>query len=919
MSFLLGSTKQPQAQQPSAAAGVNIQTSCYGKVIPVVVGTAKVAPNLIWYGAFQATAQTSSSSSGGGGKGGGGGGSSSTTSYTYSASFALCLCEGPIQGVGNIWVANSATATDAAALGMSVFEGSYPQTPWSYLTSFSTVEEQQTIPSTAPYTVTVNYPGGSFSDQGVTADSGGSFTAEGVGTTLAEGEYYQSGGTYTFSSADAGRDVTIGYTSSTQEPPNQAMAYPGFAYLGAPNYDLGDSASLPNHNVETSGFFSNSVAGSVDADPSMWVPALLTNPYWGLCPAFPSSLIGNLSLYQSYCLANGLLLSVAYTEQASAASSLGDIATYTNSDVAWTGSTLNIIPRGDQAVTANGVTYMPPAFTFALTDADVLPQNAATSASGSSSSDPLLLSATRPQDAVNIVALEYIARANGYNPETVQATALAEAQLYGRNQSSTQSAHLFAEATAARLSAQLILQRGQILNTWQVTVGEHCVGIDIGDLGTITNARHGLINYPVRVTEITEQSDSTLLIAFEDYPAGIGTATAATGATGRGYASNFNVDPGPAATPIIFDAPPQLATVGTLELWLGTYGGSDWKGADVYVSSDNVTYKRVGQVTNPACMGTLTAALALGSDPDTTDTLAVTVAVSGGALLSGTQADADAFNTLCWVSGEMVSYKTALLTGTGLYSLSYLRRGGYGTSASAHAAGASFLRCNNALFRYGYTVDQIGKTIYVKLVSFNHWDSYGEQELSSVTATAYTIQGPPPPPNVTGFTAQQNGGAVAFNWDPITSDYAVKGYDIAYGPMGTTLWAQMTILTEAAAGTEMTNASVPPGNWVFAIRARDIANQLSPTMATISLTVSNASSIITQAIQGPEWTGTLTGFVKHYTGVLIPDSTVTAAAMTQALAATWDADPVAVSTYTTAVIDTGVVDQIRVSRPRWSG
>ena len=47
-----GGVKQPAAQQPVAAAGVTIQTSCYGKVIPVVFGTAKLAPQLIWYGNF---------------------------------------------------------------------------------------------------------------------------------------------------------------------------------------------------------------------------------------------------------------------------------------------------------------------------------------------------------------------------------------------------------------------------------------------------------------------------------------------------------------------------------------------------------------------------------------------------------------------------------------------------------------------------------------------------------------------------------------------------------------------------------------------------------------------------------------------------------------------------------------------------
>ena len=85
MSFLMPSTKPPQAQQQPAAAGVTIQTSCYGKIIPVVIGTAKVSPNLLDYGNFtSATTTSGGGGGGGGGKGGGGGdsgGGTSTTTY----------------------------------------------------------------------------------------------------------------------------------------------------------------------------------------------------------------------------------------------------------------------------------------------------------------------------------------------------------------------------------------------------------------------------------------------------------------------------------------------------------------------------------------------------------------------------------------------------------------------------------------------------------------------------------------------------------------------------------------------------------------------------------------------------------------------------------------------------------------------
>src|SRR5690349_12531113 len=125
MASIFGSSSKPQAQQQPALSGLAIQTSAYGKVIPLVYGTTRLAPNLIWYGDFVATPHNSGSSggggkggvAGGGGKGGGGG----TTTFTYTASVALGLCEGPIDSVGTVWA--SKTETSLAALGLSLFTG----------------------------------------------------------------------------------------------------------------------------------------------------------------------------------------------------------------------------------------------------------------------------------------------------------------------------------------------------------------------------------------------------------------------------------------------------------------------------------------------------------------------------------------------------------------------------------------------------------------------------------------------------------------------------------------------------------------------------------------------------------------------------------------------------------------------------
>ena len=74
------------------------QTSSYGAAIPRIYGSVATLGNIFW---IENNALKESSHSSGGGKGGGGG--AETTTYSYSATFAVGLCEGPIVGVRRIW------------------------------------------------------------------------------------------------------------------------------------------------------------------------------------------------------------------------------------------------------------------------------------------------------------------------------------------------------------------------------------------------------------------------------------------------------------------------------------------------------------------------------------------------------------------------------------------------------------------------------------------------------------------------------------------------------------------------------------------------------------------------------------------------------------------------------------------------
>ena len=84
------------AKQPKAVGSLQFQTSQQGGVIPLVYGTTRMTGNLLDYDDFTATP---SSKTGGKGKGGGGG-KGGGQQYTYSASFIMGMCQGPIAGMG---------------------------------------------------------------------------------------------------------------------------------------------------------------------------------------------------------------------------------------------------------------------------------------------------------------------------------------------------------------------------------------------------------------------------------------------------------------------------------------------------------------------------------------------------------------------------------------------------------------------------------------------------------------------------------------------------------------------------------------------------------------------------------------------------------------------------------------------------
>ncbi len=167
------------------------------------------------------------------------------------------------------------------------------------------------------------------------------------------------------------------------------------------------------------------------------------------------------------------------------------------------------------------------------------------------------------------------------------------------------------------------------------------------------------------------------------------------------------------------------------------------------------------------------------------------------------------------------------------------------------------------------------------------------------------------PSDVTGFIVLQREGSVVFRWN-LPSDKDSFGFDIRYGPQGTSTWQDAITLTEATRGTNVTSADVSPGDWTFFIKQIDTSGNESVNAASSDILVSNEQIVIAQQSSAPAWEGTLTGFVRHPTGVLVPESTSDNTTIGWRVFDEFVPDPIASATYEGAEIDVDFDDTLRV-------
>jgi hypothetical protein len=332
------------------------------------------------------------------------------------------------------------------------------------------------------------------------------------------------------------------------------------------NGTSGADASVPNISLEIQAVFAD--ATHVDVSPADIAIDMLTHPrrgvFW-LAARVDSISTGSAdpASWRNYCTAFGLNLSWVIDTQTDVLTLLGILLDATNSDALQTnrpdglGFMLKFVPRGDEALTAHGVTFTPVTTATTIGPDDLI--------------EPVQVQLSPAIDRYNSCPIEYVERAGDYVRTVVDDPDMADVELRGLRRATPFALPQVIAPESAIMLSRIRAQRSlNVTRTFTLKLPDRFLLLEPTDLLTVSDPVFGLVNVPMRITAVGEDQgeDGSVTITAEDWPGLVHSAASYTPQIGDGYKPNQGTPI--ARSPVL----PDQVMPGTLTDASTTRGGS---------------------------------------------------------------------------------------------------------------------------------------------------------------------------------------------------------------------------------------------------------------------------------------------------------------------------------------------------------
>jgi hypothetical protein len=360
------------------------------------------------------------------------------------------------------------------------------------------------------------------------------------------------GSTWPASPPGTGQPGSVGYDKtynglSTQNPwawwtvdasilldyPGQNLAYRFTALIVAPWANWGHTRVAPQQSFEvvrTPNFaarLADSYGIAFDYAADAIIVDLLTSVQYGMGLVSGDIDSTSLAAYTNYCFAQGFFLSPLLDSQVAGTDILNRIAVETNTWILHDGIVIRFVPLGDESLTANGFTYTPDtAVAYDLSNNDFL------------ASGPLVVDRADPIDCNNRVRFEFPDRRPGTDnagsppastPGVDYGTSVVEWKddgligQFGLRDASNFTAADICDVAVAAIAVELYGKRlAYVRNTFTFSLSIRFIRIVPGTILTLNEPNIGLSVFPVRVRTIEEDGNGNLAVVAEEYTGALG-------------------------------------------------------------------------------------------------------------------------------------------------------------------------------------------------------------------------------------------------------------------------------------------------------------------------------------------------------------------------------------------------------------